>query len=56
MGAVFSARTLAIALSAMVGGGLSQLVGIRGLFAIGGLVLVVVLLRTTPRRAIPQPE
>lgn len=56
MGAVFSARTLAIALSAMVGGGLSQLVGIRGLFAIGGLVLVVVLLRTTRRRAIPQPE
>lgn len=46
MGAVFSARTLAVAISSMAGGALSHLVGIRGLFLLGGLVLVFALLRS----------
>jgi len=53
MGAVFSARTLAIAISAMAGGALSRLIGIRGLFLLGGLVLVAVLLRGGARQAQP---
>jgi DHA1 family multidrug resistance protein-like MFS transporter len=48
MGAVFSARTLAVASSAMVGGALSQVVGIRGLFALGAVLLLLVHLRTGP--------
>jgi MFS family permease len=51
MGAVFSARTLAVASSAMLGGALSQVVGIRGLFGLGALVLLVVHLWTAPSRA-----
>ena len=49
MGAVFSARTLAVASSAMVGGALSQLVGIRGLFALGAVLLLLVHRRTAPQ-------
>ena len=48
MGLVFSARTLAISLSAFCGGLLSQWVGIRGLF-LAGAVLVLVTLRGLPR-------
>ena len=41
IGAVFSARTLAISISAMSGGYMSRFVGIRGLFLLGGgLVLL----------------
>lgn len=39
IGVVFSARTLALSLSAMCGGGLSSLIGIRGLFACGAVVV-----------------
>jgi MFS transporter, DHA1 family, multidrug resistance protein len=39
-GVVFSARTLAVAISAMLGGYLSRFVGIRGLFAISGVVVL----------------
>ncbi len=49
MGAVFSARTIAIAISAMIGGGLYQFLGLRGLLLLGGAVLSVVLWRTRPR-------
>lgn len=44
MGAVFSARTLAFSISAMLGGVMSEYVGIRGLFLAGGLVLLVAML------------
>lgn len=37
-GVVFSARALAVSSSAMLGGYLSQLIGIRGLFLLGGLL------------------
>jgi len=56
MGAVFSARTLAIAFSAMIGGFLAQYVGVRGLFAIGAVVLLVVYLRTAPAPKAPVTE
>jgi len=49
MGLVFSARTLAIALSAFSGGWLSQWVGIRGLF-LAGAVLVLFTLRGLSRQ------
>lgn len=49
MGAVFSARTMAIALSAMVGGSLYPLLGLRGLLLSGVGVLLLVLWRTAPR-------
>jgi len=48
MGLVFSARTLAISLSAFSGGWLSQWVGIRGLF-LGGAALVLITLRGLSR-------
>jgi DHA1 family multidrug resistance protein-like MFS transporter len=48
MGAVFSARTMAIALSAMIGGSLYSLLGLRGLLLSGVVVLLTVLWRTTP--------
>jgi DHA1 family multidrug resistance protein-like MFS transporter len=44
MGAVFSARTLAISLSSMGGGALAALVGVRGLFFLGAGVIFVALL------------
>ena len=44
MGAVFSARTLAISLSSMGGGALAALVGVRGLFFLGAGVVLVALL------------
>lgn len=50
MGAVFSARTMAIATSSMVGGGLYQFLGLRGLLLMGALVLAGILLRTAPAR------
>jgi DHA1 family multidrug resistance protein-like MFS transporter len=40
IGAVFSARTLAIAVSAMLGGWLSRFVGVRGLFVVGALLVL----------------
>jgi DHA1 family multidrug resistance protein-like MFS transporter len=40
MGLVFSSRTLALSLSAMCGGWLSEWVGIRGLFVVGALVIL----------------
>ena len=40
MGLVFSARALAVSLSAGIGGWLSAYVGIPGLFALGGLVVL----------------
>lgn len=43
MGAVFSARTLAISLSAMTGGALAAFVGLRGLFFLGAGVLALAL-------------
>jgi MFS family permease len=55
MGAVFASRTLAIALSAMVGGALSAWVGIRGLFLLGGMVLVVMLVRGERSRGAAAP-
>lgn len=48
MGIVFSARTLAISLSAICGGWLSQWVGIRGLF-VAGAVLILLALRGLAR-------
>ena len=48
MGIVFSARTLAISVSAICGGWLSQWVGIRGLF-VAGAVLVLFTLRGLSR-------
>jgi len=50
MGAVFSARTLAFSVSAMVGGLVSQWIGIRGLFVAGSLVLLAAILHTGMRR------
>jgi DHA1 family multidrug resistance protein-like MFS transporter len=48
-GVVFSARALAVSCSAMVGGWLSSMVGLRGLFALGGVtVLVSLWLLRTP--------
>ena len=41
MGLVFSSRTLALSLSAMCGGWLSEWVGIRGLFVVGALVILI---------------
>ncbi|MFT7486928.1 MAG: DHA1 family multidrug resistance protein-like MFS transporter [Candidatus Paceibacteria bacterium] len=46
MGAVFSARTLAVACSAMVGGACFQWVGMRGLILLGAILLGVMLVRT----------
>lgn len=40
-GVVFGVRTLAIALSAMLGGWMSRFIGIRGLFVVGGIVVIV---------------
>ncbi len=40
-GAVFSARALAVAVSAMAGGWLSSLTGIRGLFVVGGTMVLL---------------
>ena len=48
MGLVFSARTLAISLSAFCGGWLSQWIGIRGLF-VAGAVLILLTLRGLSR-------
>jgi len=51
MGAVFSARTFAIAASAMFGGLASRWLGVRGLFVLGGVLLLMALLLTRlPRR------
>lgn len=49
VGAVFSARALAVSLSAMSGGFLAGLIGIRGLFAAAAVALVLVV--ALPRRA-----
>ncbi len=43
MGLVFSARTLAISLSAFSGGLLSQWIGIRGLFLAGAALVLFTL-------------
>jgi len=40
-GVVFGVRTMAIALSAMLGGWLSRFVGIPGLFVVGGIAVVL---------------
>ncbi len=40
-GVVFSARALAVAVSAMAGGWLSSLTGIRGLFVVGGTMVLL---------------
>lgn len=39
-GVVFAARALAISASAMAGGGLAGLVGVRGMFALGGVSIL----------------
>lgn len=49
MGAVFSARTLAIAISAMLGGVIFELIGMRGLMLLGASILALMLLKTAPR-------
>ena len=51
MGLVFSARTLAISLSAFSGGWLSQWVGIRGLFLAGAVLVLITLLGLSRPRA-----
>ena len=51
MGLVFSARTLAISLSAFSGGWLSQWVGIRGLFLAGAALVLFTLFGLWRRRA-----
>ncbi len=55
MGLVFSSRTLALSLSAMCGGWLSEWVGIRGLFFIGALVILFGLRGLSASRR-PSPE
>ena len=52
IGLVFSARAMAVALSAGIGGWLSAWIGIPGLFALGGLVVLLswVAQRTSARR------
>lgn len=50
MGAVFSARTLAIALSAWAGGALASWLGVRGLFYLGGAILALLLGALAVRR------
>lgn len=54
MGAVFSSRTLAVSISAMLGGFATQYIGIRGLFLVGGLVLLAALWRL--QRRVPVEE
>ena len=54
MGAVFSARTLAFSISAMVGGFASYLIGIRGLFLAGALILLMALIRGSRTEASQQ--
>lgn len=49
-GVVFSARAMAIAASAMAGGGLAAWVGVRGLFALGGLSILVALIGSARAR------
>ena len=49
-GVIFGAAPLAIALSSMAGGFLSRYLGLRGLFLLGAVVLVVSLLRSRPAR------
>lgn len=49
-GVVFSARALAISASAMAGGGLAAMVGMRGLFALGGLSILGALAWTSRSR------
>jgi MFS family permease len=50
IGVVFSARTLALALSAMCGGWLSQWIGIRGLFLCGAVTVGLALVRLARTR------
>jgi MFS transporter, DHA1 family, multidrug resistance protein len=50
IGAVFSARTLAISISAILGGVLSQYLGLRGLFILGGVLLLAA--RIFPSKAV----
>jgi DHA1 family multidrug resistance protein-like MFS transporter len=53
-GVVFGVRTMAIAMSAMLGGWLSRFIGIRGLFVAGGVVVVMTawwMRRAAQRRA-----
>jgi MFS family permease len=49
IGVVFSARALAVALSAGIGGWLAAWIGIPGLFALGGLVVLLALAAQRPR-------
>jgi DHA1 family multidrug resistance protein-like MFS transporter len=49
-GVVFSARALAISASAMAGGGLAAWVGVRGLFALGGVSILSALFWTSRSR------
>jgi DHA1 family multidrug resistance protein-like MFS transporter len=54
-GTLFSARTLAVALSAMAGGYASRWIGIRGLFVIGGLLVLAALLGLRWRARVQRP-
>ena len=54
MGAMFSSRAMALSLGAISGGSISALIGIRGLFLAGGVLIALASLCGFLRRAFPE--